>query len=206
MNSSRFPTEDEVIEDLGTDFVKIFVESVDGASADFEELRAWRPGWASTYTSRHTASFLHERIWARMVSGIDGVEGFEIIDREPKREIHFGIKYQIRVKRHRPGDRISAVQTVGNRRFWTNFEQTFDGLEQFSLALGYMWDAEQRSVEYPVLSFRDGQESPIWAVRLEREDDNALGFRWESVESPDLPDVDLGDIAVENEEEEDTGS
>lgn len=163
------------------------------------EFRAWRPDWFPRFTQRFTAGFLHERIWDRLVRELEGREGITVVDREPHRELRSGSRYLIRVKRHRPGDRISSYPTSGSNAFWSNGAQTFEGLESFSLALGYMWDNDARAVGEPVLSFRDGKENPIWAVQLRPDGDAATGFTPYPV-APDLPELDLSAVALNLEE------
>ena len=197
---SAYPDSDKVIGDLGDAFVGTFIDAVDGARNDFAEFRAWQPGWFPSFTGRFTANFLHERIWDRMVQHLDGVEGVHIVDREPVRELHQGTQYLIRVKRHHPGDRISAYPTDGSSAFWSNSVLTLDGLEAFSLALGYMWDAELRVVGEAVLSFRDGKDKPVWAIQLRRDSATTTGFVWTPVD-PTLPELDLSRIAREQEAE-----
>ena len=197
---SSYPDSDKVIGDLGETFVNTFIDAVDGARDDFAEFRTWKPGWFPSFTGRFTANFLHERIWDRMVRELDGSVGVHVVDREPIRELHQGTRYIIRLKRHHPGDRISSYPTEGSSAFWSNSDLTLDGLEAFSLAIGYMWDAELRAMGEAVLSFRDGKNNPVWAVRLGRDSAAPAGFIWTPVD-PTLPELDLSRIAVAWEEE-----
>ncbi len=200
MNSFGYPDDAEVLAELGDDFVRAFVDAVDGARDDHAALREWRPSWQASFTNRFLANFLHERIWDRLVRVIDGMSGVHIVDREPIREVKSGTKYSIRVKRHRPGDLISAYPTEAALAFWSNDVLTLDGLESYSLALGYMWDADTRVAGEAVLSFRDGKDNPIWAVQLRRDGGVATGFTWTPV-APDLPEIDLSRVLREDEEE-----
>jgi hypothetical protein len=200
MNSSGYPDSEQVLADLGDRFVNSFISAVDGAREDFAELRAWQPSWFPSFTGRFTANFLHERIWDRLVRAVDGVEGIHISDREPVRELRSGTAYLIRIKRHHPGDRISAYPTEASSAFWSNSQLTLDGMEAFSLALGYYWDADLRAVGDAILSFRDGRDNPIWAIQLRNDTGNAAGFAWAPV-APDLPEIDLSRVVREAEEE-----
>jgi hypothetical protein len=199
MNSSAYPDSDRVLGDLGIDFVHAFMDAVDGARSDFGAFKDWQPGWFPSFTGRFTANFLHERIWARLVRAVDGMEGIHVNDHEPVRELRSGTTYLIRIKRHHPGDRISAYPTEGSSAFWSNGMLTLEGLESFSLALGYYWDAELRAVGNAILSFRDGKDNPIWAIQLRRDAGNASGFAWTPV-APDLPEIDLSGVVREAEE------
>lgn len=197
------PTSESVLADLGEAFVHAFVDAVDGAREDFAEFRAWKPSWFVGFTNRFTANLLHERIWDRLIKSVAQQDGIHIVDREPVRELRSGTRYLIRVKRHHPGDRISAYPTEASSAFWSNSVLTLEGLESFSLALGYMWDAEVRSVGDAVLSFRDGKDNPIWAIQLRRDTSAPTGFTWSPI-APDLPEIDLTDVMREAEEESGT--
>lgn len=203
MNSSRHPDSEQVLADLGEPFVHSFIASVDGAREDYAAFRQWQPGWFASFTARFTANFLHERIWERLVRAVDGMDGIHIKDREPVRELRSGTAYLMRIKRHHPGDRISAYPTETSSAFWSNSMLTLEGLESFSLALGYYWDAELRAVGDAILSFRDGKNNPIWAIQLRSAAGTATGFTWTSL-APDLPEIDLSGVVREAEEE--TGS
>lgn len=185
--------------DLGDDFVQAFIGAVDGARDDFSEFRAWQPSWFAGFSGRFTANFLHERIWDRLVRSASGMEAIHIHDREPVRELRSGTTYLMRVKRHHPGDRISAYPTEASSAFWSNSMVTLDGLESLSLALGYYWDADLRAVGDAILSFRDGKDNPIWAIRLRGDTTTTSGFTWEAV-APELPELDLSAIALADEE------
>jgi len=200
MISSAHPDSDRVLADLGTPFVQAFIDAVDGARDDFTAFKQWQPGWFPSFTARFTANFLHERIWDRLVRVVDGMEGIHVKDREPIRELRSGTTYLIRIKRHHPGDRISAYPTEASSAFWSNSVVALEGLESFSLALGYYWDAELRSIGDAILSFRDGKDNPIWAIQLRRDAGNAAGFSWTPV-APDLPEIDLSGVVREAEEE-----
>lgn len=199
MKPGDSPTSEQVLNDLGDGFISAFIDAVDGTREDFSAFRQWQPGWFSGFTNRFTANFLHERIWDRLVRAVGDTAEIYIVDREPVRELRSGTHYLIRVKRHHPGDRISAYPTEASSAFWSNSSLTLDGLESFSLALGYVWDGELRAMGDAILSFRDGKDSPVWAVRLRSDAGSAIGFVWESV-APELPELDLGGVIREAEE------
>ena len=200
MHSRKNPSSDDVLNDLGEPFVNAFVSAVDGAREDYTAFRTWKPAWFPGFTNRFMANFLHERIWDRLIRSVSPIEGVHVVDREPVRELRSGTRYLIRVKRHHQGDRISAYPTEGSSAFWSNSVLTLDGLESFSLALGYMWNSDLRAVGDAVLSFRDGKDNPIWAVRLNRDAGAPTGFTWTPV-APELPELDLTLVARETEEE-----
>lgn len=200
MISGGYPECDQVLADLGDRFVQAFIDAVDGARDDFAAFKEWQPGWFPSFTARFTANFLHERIWDRLVRVVDGMEGIHIHDVEPTRELHSGTAYSIRIKRHHPGDRISAYPTDASRAFWSNNVVALEGLESLSLALGYYWDSDLRAVGEAILSFRDGKDNPIWAIQLHRNASNVSGFSWTQI-APDLPEIDLSGIVRDAEEE-----
>ena len=203
MYSGEQPNSDQVIADLGEAFINAFVDAVDGSRSDYVELRNWKPGWFPGFTQRFTANFLHERIWDRLIKAVTSFEGVHIVDREPVRELRSGTRYLIRIKRHHPGDRISAYPTESSSAFWSNSALMLEGLESFSLALGYMWDADIRAVGDAVLSFRDGKDHPIWAIQLHRDAAAPSGFTWAPI-APELPELDLTRVIREDEEESGT--
>lgn len=205
MISSGYPDGEQVLGDLGDRFVHAFIEAVDGARDDLAAFKQWQPSWFPSFTARFTANFLHERIWDRLVREVAGMDDIHINDREPVRELRSGTTYLIRIKRHHPGDRISAYPTEASSAFWSNSLPTLDGLESFSLALGYYWDADLRTVGDAILSFRDGKDNPIWAIQLRRDTGNASGFSWTPV-APDLPEIDLSGVIRETEAEKEAGS
>lgn len=203
MNSSGFPSEDRVLTDLGDDFVGSFIKAVDGAREDFDALRDWKPGWFANFTNRFTANFLHERIWDRLIRAVEGSPNIKITDREPTREIRSGLQYLIRIKRHSQDNKIAAYPTEGGSLFWSNSTLTLDGLEAYSLALGYEWDADLRAMGDAVLSFRDGKDNPIWAIKLNSDAATATGFSYVPV-SPARPELDLSGITAEQDAEEES--
>lgn len=200
MNSHPLPQ--QVLDDLGDKLVEAFLEAMEVARADLDDLRAWRPGWFGLFTERFLANFLHERLWAELITRVSDHPGVEVIDREPTREIESGGRYVIRLKRHRKGDKISTYPTQKAKAFWMN-EATLPGLERASLAMGYLWDPELRQIEASVLSYRDGLDHPVWGVKFDRADEGgATGISWSSID-PTLPSIDLSAVLDEEEETED---
>lgn len=199
MNSLNIPTQDGVLADLGNAFVHSFIDSVDGARGDLAEFREWKPDWQGTLSSRFVANLLHERIWGRLVREVQAMDDIDVKDREPIRELRNG-SYLIRIKRHHLDDRISSYATVASSEFWAGSTNMLEGLESYSLALGYYWDPDLAEVGDAVLSFRDGTHNAIWAIKLRRDAGEVTGFVWTPIE-PQLPDFDLSEIVREAEEE-----
>ncbi|GAA1727504.1 hypothetical protein [Brachybacterium phenoliresistens] len=201
MNSLEFPSAEQVLDRLGDDFITAFIDAVDGARADYRELKAWHPDWAPGYTSRFIANFAHERIWDRLTRQVRGRPGVEIRDEEPIREIRTGTMFVTRVKRHHPGERISTYPTAGALAYWAGRAITLEGLEQHSLAAGYYWDRETREIGDAVLSLREALDRPVWGITLERSASAPTGIAWTPIE-PGLPELDLSQFATEDEEED----
>jgi hypothetical protein len=181
-------------------FVEAFIDAVDGARADLVDFKTTWPDWLPSWSNRTLANVIHDRTWDRLVKAVSGLPHVEVIDREPTREIYHGTQYAIRIKRHHPGERISTYPTATAIAFWTNGAPALPEMELVSLALGYRWDADTRSVGEAVLSFRDQVDHPIWAIELHRPAGGVLPFAWTPI-SPDLPELDLSGVAAATEEE-----
>ena len=76
----------QVTADLGRTFLKAPVDAVDSARDDFVAFRQWRPAWFSTFTNRFTSNFIHERIWAHLIAGLDDDSDLVVTDKEPRRD------------------------------------------------------------------------------------------------------------------------
>lgn len=109
-----YPTDEQVTAGLGDKFLTCFVDAVDAARGDYAEFRQWRPAWFPSFTNRFTSNFVHERVWAHMVDGLDEHADVVIVDKEPHREMTVGGKYVMRVKRHSEADRIRSYPDVGS--------------------------------------------------------------------------------------------
>lgn len=193
MTSGLAPSPEQVLDDLGSKVTHAFVSSVDGARDDLKQFREWRAGWFTTFSARFLANFIHERIWAGMLTGLDGVDGVTLIDKEPRREVHLA-HYSIRFKRHSRGNTINSYPTNGTLAFWANAQPTIPGLDHFSLAMGYLWDGETRSIGEPVLSFRAELRKPVWQIRLDAgAGASTQPIGWKPIE-PTRPSFDLSDL------------
>lgn len=182
------PSAAAVIDKLGQDFVDAFFVCVYGAQDDLESLIHYQPGWASTYTQRFKANFLHERIWARLLPTVKSSARFDVRDREPFRTLNVGTELYIRIKRHSEDDQISTYRTAGALDFYgVDAQETLDGMQTLGLALGYRWDREIDKVLAPVISLQDLKNSKIlWSVELftnQSVEDNKVDF-WELNEPP----------------------
>ncbi len=198
---------DAVLSGLGDKFLVAFSGSVVSARTDVAEMRAWRPAWFPTMHSRCLSNLIHDRIWAHLVSAVEGDPASVVHDEGPTRQIQVGTNFLLRIKRHRRGNRIGTYPTQTALQFWLqDNNQALDGLELITLAAGYRWDDELREVKAPVLSYRDGKDNPIWAIELDEPAAGATSIRWNPIDVPDLPTVDFGELGEENETGESDGS
>ncbi|MDN6227263.1 hypothetical protein [Corynebacterium flavescens] len=173
-----------------------FHSCVYGAQDDFKELVEFKTDWASTYTQRFKANFLHERIWAPFLPYAEAADDISIQDDEPHRTLSIGTGINLRVKRHTDRDRISTYTTKGAKDFYGIGEQIpIDGLERVGLAIGYRWDPEVDEVIAPVISLQDLKNRKLlWSVELLQDTaqlDSKIIYR--EIEEPDAPQIDISD-------------
>lgn len=200
MNS--YPNQQQVLDDLGDKFVHAFIKAVADASADLADFRDFRPTWFVNFSKRFVANFIHERMWDSMTHTVAGHPDIAIVDEEPTRQIHVGTNYTIRFKRHSDKLKIRSFPTAGATAFWTNSltTPTLPGLEKWTLAMGYIWDADLGEISTAILSFRDGG-TVIWSIELHAEEggEGAQPISWNPIE-PTLPQLDLSDVAAADED------
>lgn len=205
MFSAPYPTDDEVVTELGDKFLSALVTAVRGARSDINDMREWRPSWFPVMHSRVLSNLIHDRIWARLVADINNDPDTRIIEKGAAREVMIGLHLRLRVKRHHSGDRISTYPTRTAIEFWQQSTNNhIPGLEEVRIAVGYRWDREIRKVGAPLLSLRDGKENIIWAVELD-EPAEGVAVTWTPIE-PTLPSIELGDIGDETDNEGATGN
>jgi hypothetical protein len=200
MFSAPYPTDDEVMTELGDKFLTALVGSVRGARVDIADMRKWRPSWFPTMHNRCLSNLIHDRIWARLIAMIESDSDTNIIEKGATREIAVGVNLRLRVKRHHVDDKISTYPTRTAIEFWQQGSQyAFPGLEEVRIAVGYRWDRDAREIGAPLLSLRDGKDNVIWAVEL---DEPAEGVKvtWKPIE-PTLPSIDLSDFGEEEPRE-----
>lgn len=198
---SPYPDPQAVVGDLGDKFLLAFVTAVDAARTDLADFQDFRPQWFVEFTKRFIANFIHERMWASMVTQVSNHSGVTIVDQEPLRQIHFGTNYVVRFKRHSSKLRIESFPTRGALAFWTN-RAALPGLDLLTLAMGYIWDSELGEIGDAILSFRDGKDNPIWSVTLNRSSgESATNLTWDPID-PQLPQLDLSEVI----EDDDTGA
>lgn len=200
----QLPTATDVVSTLGNAFVGAFVDAVEGSEQDRRTILVEHPDWYATFTQRHVASFLHERLWGRMLPTFSQLQ-LNTIDKEPVREVVVG-PYSIRFKRHNVDDDISTFPTDSAVRFWANTAQPalIEG-DPMSLAMGYLWDGDH--IVSPLISLRASIHEALWVRQLVREPsgEETPVIRPLEAETADLPDFDLttlGEATIEDDTEE----
>jgi len=165
----RYPLSDEVIDALGDKVVAALGAAVIGAKADLAEYRLGMPHFVADHSGRGLANWIHDRIWARIVAELDGVESVSFVDSGPLRELYVGMDFRLRFKRHSPTGAIRSYPTLGALDFITQEPDLFSllGIHTLNLSAGYEWDELARTMGDPVLSLRDGSfEEVIWMTTL----------------------------------------
>jgi len=165
----RYPEPDEVIEALGDKVVAALSAAILGAKDDLAEYRQGMPHFVADHSPRGLANWIHDRIWARIVAELDGVESVSFVDSGPLRELYVNADFRLRFKRHSPTGAIRSYPTVGALDFITQEPDLLSliGIRTLNLTAGYEWDDLARTMGEPVLSLRDGSfEDVLWMSTL----------------------------------------
>lgn len=190
MKNASFPTDDEVLDKIGHEFVAAYVEALVSAKERYRQFRqsSFFPALAS---QRLVANYIHDWLWAELVSRVESLSHVRVVDQEPIRQVYVD-KYRIRLKRHDVDESISTYPTAGMRAFWTAGEP-LPGLEEYALAFGYVWDAQAREIGDGIITLRATHDEVVWA-KIIQPDTGAVGFR---VTDPELPTLDLSAFLIE---------
>ncbi|CDM10344.1 hypothetical protein MT49_2194 [Mycobacterium tuberculosis 49-02] len=78
MFSEPYPTDGEVMTELGDKFLAALVGTIRDTRFDIADMRNWRPGWFPTMHSRCLSNLIHDRIWAHLVTLIASNPGTSI--------------------------------------------------------------------------------------------------------------------------------
>jgi hypothetical protein len=162
-----YPQVDQVLEDLGEKVVTGFALMVAQTREDLRVYRTTFPGWVSDSSDRGLLNWCRDRLWAHAVRVFDRVEGVDLNDRPPIREISVGARYRLRVKKHDVEGRVSTYPTQGALEFMEQEQLVLDGLDEVRLIAGYRWDADSRDLGAAVISLRDGMEKVVWIHDLD---------------------------------------
>lgn len=162
-----YPDFREVLDGLGPKVVRGLSKAMDKTVRDLADYRANHPDWVAGSSERGLANWIHDRLWANILTELDGQPDVTLTDREPTREITVGITYRLRVKRHSDTSKVSSYPTQTALQFYMQGPQpAFPGMEEIRLAAGYRWDRELREIGEAVLSLRDGMDKKLWEITL----------------------------------------
>ena len=199
---SQYPDSRQVVDDLGDKFLVAFVKALEATRKDLADLQDFRPQWFINFSKRFVANFIHERMWDHTVTLVDSHPDVNVVDQEPTRQIHFGVNYVLRFKRHTEKLLVRSFPTSGAIAFWTNrAAPALPGMELWSLALGYIWDAETGEIGDAILSFRDGKDKPVWSFALRPADADAPTAITLHPMDPQLPQYDLSNVVNDEDAE-----
>ncbi|MFT4164190.1 MAG: hypothetical protein QM650_03000 [Microlunatus sp.] len=165
----RYPTPDEVLANLGDKATEALSGAVVGAREDLAVYRAALPQFVAEHSGRGLANWIHDRMWARVVAALEGVDGVVCLDSGPNREIAVRMDFRIRLKRHSSTGAIRNYPTANALDFITQEPDllTLLGIMTLNISVGYEWDEMTRSMGNAVISLRDGSfEDVIWMVDL----------------------------------------
>lgn len=186
-----YPEPDEVVEGLGDKVVAGLSSAVANAAIDLQEYRSLRPDWVADHSERGLANWIHDRLWRHLLSELDELPGVKLVDQEPIREIFVGVRYRLRVKRHRDDGAVSTYPTQLALEFFAQGQLAIEGLEEIRLIAGYEWDPDTRKIGAAVISLRDGRDNIMWIERLVPPSAGAVGLTPPSVSGPTPPTIDI---------------
>lgn len=162
-----YPTWERAAADLGDKVIAGVSGAVASAKADLLTYRQTFPAWVLESTERGLAGWIHDRLWFYLISNLQDVPEVGVVDREPTRELGVGVQYVMRVKRHHEDGSVRTYPTQTALEFLIQPPQeTLDGLEQWNLIAGYVWERETRSMGSAVISLRDGRRI-IWEAHVD---------------------------------------
>ena len=162
-----YPSWEDVRTGLGDKVVAAFAEAAAFTRVDLGVYRNTFPAWVARSSERGLANWIHDAFWAHLSVLLDGVYNVVLVDREPKREVHVGYTYRIRIKRHHLDGHVSTYPTQEALDFLAQEEMAppFDGMAEIHLIAGYEWDQDLRAVGDAVVSLREGSVV-IWQETL----------------------------------------
>ncbi|MCL3777535.1 MULTISPECIES: hypothetical protein [unclassified Actinomyces] len=195
MNDALFPTAEEVTDDLA-DVTPLFGAAYSEMTKEYARLRREEAGLITRLSKRTVAGILHNLLWSSFSARVAALPRVMAIDEEPVHQVGIGLRYRVRIKRHRPDERIAFYPTRAAMEFWASAQGTFSGLRGCSLAFGYVWDPDLRAPVDAAISLQDGRDGAVWMIRLAPDEDAVHGFSFEHV-PPSLPGLDLSAVLWE---------
>jgi hypothetical protein len=174
-----YPAWADVEAALGDKVIEAVVTAVKAATADLADYRRFRPAWVAQASERGLAAWIHDRVWYHLVAALDDHPNVVITDKGVLREITVGPArslYRFRVKRHHVDGDVSTYPTQLALEFLAQVEgDMLEGFDELHLIAGYKWNREERAIEYPVISLRDGRQNLIWEHDLSDWDADSTG-------------------------------
>lgn len=197
-----YPTWEQVSSALGDKVIDGVVAAVKATKADLADYRSLRPAWVAQASERGLAAWIHDRMWYHLVTALDGHPDVIITDKGVLREITVGPEnsvYRFRVKRHHEDGDVSTYPTQMALEFLAQVEgEMLDGFDELHLIAGYKWNRDERAIEYPVISLRDGRQNLIWERNLsDWGDEDAGPQELPTIPEPPAPVIDAGTKGAE---------
>lgn len=158
------PTFEQVREDIGDKVITAIGKCVASARRDLSDYREALPRMVARHTDRGLANWIHDMMWASLVTELDEMPGVDLVDNNVTREVVCGVNYRFRVKRHDRDARVRSYPTQSALDFHIQ-TATLDGLEEWNLTFGYEWDNEQRRIGSPVMALHNGKKL-VWYEAL----------------------------------------
>lgn len=165
---SSYPDAADVLAELGDKVIEGFLRAVQDARSDLARYREGFPDFVAQASERGLANWIHDRLWYRLGVRLSGLPEVQFADREPHREMRVGTRYLFRVKRHSVLGALSTYPTQTALDFLQQvpMQWALDGLDEVRLVMGYVWDADTRSVGPAVISLRADRDTVLWMEEL----------------------------------------
>jgi hypothetical protein len=199
---SAYPSETDVLDDLGSKVTDGFVQAVLSISEDLGQYRVLCPDFVARHSDRGLANWIHDMLWYHLTRLLYEVPEVSFVDKGPTRELYVGTRYRLRAKRHSEDGAVSGYDTQTALEFWLQ-DQALPGLEQVKLIVGYVWLEESNSIGEPVLSLRDGKDKVVWQVLLRADSTGAtVPTPFPARPGPGAPSIDTSRITADRTGEE----
>lgn len=195
-----------VVEALGQSPLDAIGKSVGLTRDDLATYRSTLPALAARHSQRGILNWVHDQFFAHVRGQFEtNVDGTQVLDREPTRDIFVGHQFRLRFKKHADDDLVSSYPTEGFLDFAAQDPPQL--IQEVRLIGGYRWDPETREIGTAVLSARDGKQNVLWVLELAEAVTGAgvIHFQPQNVD-PNLPALPQIVSPVEVEVEKDSES
>lgn len=190
-----------VVASLGQAPLDAIGRAVGLTRTDLMTYRSTLPAMAARHSQRGILNWVHDQFFAHVRGQFEtDVEGTQVLDREPTRDIFVGENFRLRFKKHGDSDLVSSYPTTGYLDFVA--QDVPQLIQEIRLIGGYRWDPETRELGAAVLSARDGRRNVLWVLEL-AEATTAAGvthFRPQQIDPnlPALPQI-VGPVEIEKD-------